>query len=74
MEESKKRIGEFLFRLRMKKGLTLREFCKKYKFNASEWSMLENAMWYEYTVNEVLEAYPPLFVSPPVKVSKKKKE
>lgn len=74
MEEGKKRIGEFLFRLRMEEGLTLRGFCKKYGFNAFEWSMLENAMWYEFTVNEVLEAYPPLFVNPPVKKSKKKRK
>jgi transcriptional regulator with XRE-family HTH domain len=74
MEEGKKRIGKFLFKLRMGENLTLREFCKKYGFNASEWSMLENAMWYEYTVNEVLEAYPPLFTSPPIKKSKKKEK
>ncbi len=41
INENLKKFGEFLYELRIKKELTLREMCRKVNYDPSNWSKIE---------------------------------
>ncbi|MDO9231212.1 MAG: helix-turn-helix transcriptional regulator [bacterium] len=57
INESLKKFGEFLYDLRIKKEITLREMCRRVNFDPSNWSKIERGKMSPPSDKKMLELW-----------------